>query len=113
MRYGTLVSSDPLAPPGGSLMTVIGTKFGVPIEGWHTESGPGVYEAALQYGEVKEMADKAGLFKYVPRMKHCFCGVLMELQVRGKMSREQIWHYALLYGKTKRRPSRKLRSFAW
>ncbi|KAF8475891.1 hypothetical protein BDZ91DRAFT_197679 [Kalaharituber pfeilii] len=40
-------------------------KFKVDIEGWHTESGPGVYEAALEYQEVDEMADRAGLFKYV------------------------------------------------
>lgn len=40
-------------------------KFNVGIEGWHTESGPGVFEAALSFGEVKQMADKAGLFKYV------------------------------------------------
>ncbi|KAL4927538.1 glutamine synthetase family protein [Aspergillus undulatus] len=40
-------------------------QFKCEIEGWHTESGPGVYEAALQFGEAKEMADKAGLFKYV------------------------------------------------
>lgn len=40
-------------------------KFRVDIEGWHTESGPGVYEAALEYQEVDEMADRAGLFKYI------------------------------------------------
>lgn len=39
-------------------------KFRCDIEGWHTESGPGVYEAALEYGEVKAMADKAALFKF-------------------------------------------------
>ncbi|KAH9845888.1 putative glutamine synthetase [Teratosphaeria destructans] len=39
------------------------SKFRCDIEGWHTESGPGVYEAALEYGEIKEMADKAALFK--------------------------------------------------
>ena len=38
-------------------------QFRCDIEGWHTESGPGVYEAALEYGEIKEMADKAALFK--------------------------------------------------
>jgi glutamine synthetase len=38
-------------------------QFRCNVEGWHTESGPGVYEAALEYGEVKEMADKAALFK--------------------------------------------------
>ncbi|MCJ1248201.1 hypothetical protein MMC30_005418 [Trapelia coarctata] len=40
-------------------------KFRCNIEGWHTESGPGVYEAALEFCEIKQMADKAGLFKYV------------------------------------------------
>lgn len=39
------------------------SAFRCDIEGWHTESGPGVYEAALEYGEIKEMADKAALFK--------------------------------------------------
>ncbi|KAK4989777.1 hypothetical protein LTR50_002951 [Elasticomyces elasticus] len=38
-------------------------KFRCNIEGWHTESGPGVFEAALEYGEVKQMADRAALFK--------------------------------------------------
>ena len=36
-------------------------KFGCDIEGWHTESGPGVYEAALEYGDIQHMADKAAL----------------------------------------------------
>ena len=40
-------------------------KFRCNIEGWHTESGPGVYEAALEYGDIKDMADKAALFKLV------------------------------------------------
>ncbi|TVY56487.1 Type-1 glutamine synthetase 2 [Lachnellula cervina] len=40
-------------------------KFNCGIEGWHTESGPGVFEAALSFGEIQQMADKAGLFKYV------------------------------------------------
>ncbi|KXT17200.1 hypothetical protein AC579_329 [Pseudocercospora musae] len=39
------------------------SKFRCDIEGWHTESGPGVYEAALEYGEIRAMADKAALFK--------------------------------------------------
>lgn len=40
-------------------------KFRCNIEGWHTESGPGVYEAALEYGEIRQMADRAALFKLV------------------------------------------------
>ncbi|RCI12936.1 hypothetical protein L249_0937 [Ophiocordyceps polyrhachis-furcata BCC 54312] len=41
--------------------------FGCDIEGWHTESGPGVFEAALEYNEAAEMADRASLFKYAVR----------------------------------------------
>ncbi len=39
------------------------TKFNVPIEGLHTETGPGVYEAAIKYSEAVEAADRAVLFK--------------------------------------------------
>ena len=39
------------------------TKFGVPIEGLHTETGPGVYEAAIAYSKILEAADRAVLFK--------------------------------------------------
>lgn len=38
-------------------------KFGVPLEGLHTETGPGVYEAAIVYDEVIKSADKAALLK--------------------------------------------------
>ena len=38
-------------------------KFGVPLEGLHTETGPGVYEAAITYSEILEAADRAVLFK--------------------------------------------------
>ena len=31
--------------------------FGVPIEGLHTETGPGVYEAAILFSEALEAAD--------------------------------------------------------
>jgi len=38
-------------------------RFDVPIEGLHTETGPGVYEAAITYGEPLKGADRAVLFK--------------------------------------------------
>jgi glutamine synthetase len=38
-------------------------KFGVPLEGLHTETGPGVYEAAILYSDILEAADRAVLFK--------------------------------------------------
>lgn len=37
--------------------------FEVPIEGLHTETGPGVLEAAICYTDVMEAADRAALFK--------------------------------------------------
>ncbi|KAI5291187.1 hypothetical protein KEM54_005971 [Ascosphaera aggregata] len=39
-------------------------EFQCNIESWHTESGPGVFEAALEFGEAKEIADRASLFKH-------------------------------------------------
>ena len=38
-------------------------QFGIPIEGLHTETGPGVYEAAILYSEALESADRGVLFK--------------------------------------------------
>ncbi|MCB1157240.1 MAG: glutamine synthetase [Leptospiraceae bacterium] len=38
-------------------------EFKVPVEGLHTETGPGVYEAGILYSEALEAADRAVLFK--------------------------------------------------
>ncbi len=38
-------------------------EFDIPIEGIHTETGPGVYEAAITYADILESADRATLFK--------------------------------------------------
>ncbi|MCU0950055.1 MAG: glutamine synthetase [Burkholderiaceae bacterium] len=37
--------------------------FGVPIEGLHTETGPGVFEAAIVFSDALEAADRGLLFK--------------------------------------------------
>ena len=37
--------------------------FGVELEGFHTETGPGVYEAAIRHDRALEAADKGALFK--------------------------------------------------
>jgi glutamine synthetase len=37
--------------------------FGVPLEGLHCETGPGVFEAAILYDSALEAADRAQLFK--------------------------------------------------
>jgi glutamine synthetase len=38
-------------------------QFGVPIEGLHTETGPGVFEAAIAFSDALTQADRAILFK--------------------------------------------------
>lgn len=38
-------------------------RFEVPLEGLHTETGPGVLEAAIQYADARVAADRAVLFK--------------------------------------------------
>lgn len=38
-------------------------QFGIPVEGMHTETGDGVYEACIEYTSVVEAADKSALFK--------------------------------------------------
>ncbi len=38
-------------------------QFGVPLEGIHTETGPGTYEAAIVYANILEAGDRAILFK--------------------------------------------------
>jgi glutamine synthetase len=45
-----------------ALMDELGA-FGIPIEGLHTETGPGVLEAAIQATDTLEAADRAVLFK--------------------------------------------------
>lgn len=37
--------------------------FDIPVEGLHTETGPGVYEAAIHYADAVVAADRAALFK--------------------------------------------------
>ena len=39
------------------------TDFGIPIEGLHTETGNGVYEACIKYSDIEVAADYAALFK--------------------------------------------------
>ncbi len=39
------------------------TNFDIALEGLHTETGPGVYEAAILHDEIVRAADKATLFK--------------------------------------------------
>ncbi|BCS17481.1 glutamine synthetase family protein [Aspergillus puulaauensis] len=62
-------------------------RFNCPIEGWHTEGGPGVYEAALKVSPVNEMADKAALFKLLAKsigIKHGITPCFMAKPIQGQ-----------------------------
>ena len=73
-RFGGLTPLDPgmfgysavRAGMSQELMEDIFTgmaAFDVPLEGLHTETGPGVYEAAITYDDMLPAADKGALFK--------------------------------------------------
>jgi len=38
-------------------------SFGIPVEGIHTETGDGVYEACIEFSDLIEAADRSALFK--------------------------------------------------
>eukprot|EP01117_Protostelium_nocturnum_P000686 TRINITY_DN1080_c2_g1_i1.p1 TRINITY_DN1080_c2_g1~~TRINITY_DN1080_c2_g1_i1.p1 ORF type:complete len:484 (-),score=156.06 TRINITY_DN1080_c2_g1_i1:42-1493(-) len=76
-------------------------KFGIPLEGFHTETGPGVLEAAIQFSSALEAADRAVLFKMATKeLAHPFgiiptfmakpsaslpgCGGHMHMSLKGK-----------------------------
>lgn len=55
-------------------------QFDIPIEGLHTETGPGVLEAAIIYDEILAAADKATIFKTAVKeiaYKHNFIASFM------------------------------------
>lgn len=58
----SLLRSSLNAPFFRDLMELT-ADFGVPLEGLHTETGPGVYEAAITVDDALEAADRAVLFK--------------------------------------------------
>lgn len=51
-------------------------KFDVNLEGWHTETGPGVFETAIGYCPATKLADKATLFKLCARTVGAQYGIM-------------------------------------
>lgn len=54
--------------------------MGIEIEGFHTETGPGVYETAIRYADARTAADQAALFKTVVKIlaqKHALLATFM------------------------------------
>lgn len=74
-------------------------KFNCALEGWHTETGPGVFEAALAFGEISQMADKAALFKYGSLHIPCVCNLLIQ-QICHQSNSDPVRHNTLLHGQT-------------
>ena len=61
--------------------------FGVPIEGLHTETGPGVYEVAIEFSDALEQADRSVLFKAGTKEIAARFGVMPSFMAK--------WHAAL------------------
>jgi glutamine synthetase len=57
-------------------------QFRVPLEGLHTETGPGVYEAAILYSEALEAADRAVLFKTAAKEIAARFGILASFMAK-------------------------------
>ena len=81
-------------------------KFQCDIEGWHTESGPGVFEAALEFSEIREMADRASLFKYAPGRAVLYranLDLISGCQIHRQVRSYQVWHPTVLHGQAQAR----------
>ncbi|MES2774894.1 MAG: glutamine synthetase family protein [Bacteroidota bacterium] len=61
--FGYSVLRSSLQQPYFSDLFELLKKFNIPLEGLHTETGPGTYEAAITYSGMLEAADRAVLFK--------------------------------------------------
>ena len=61
--FGYSVLRSTLKNPFFSDLFELLTKFDIPIEGLHTETGPGTYEAAIAHSGILEAGDRAVLFK--------------------------------------------------
>ena len=54
----------------------LGAEMDFPLEGLHTETGPGVLEAAIIHAEAVEAADRAALFKTFCKVLAQRCGLM-------------------------------------
>ncbi len=62
-NFGYSVLRSSLSNPYFSDLFDLLKKFDIPLEGLHTETGPGVLEAAMVHSDALEAADRAALFK--------------------------------------------------
>ncbi|OJJ50624.1 hypothetical protein ASPZODRAFT_148100 [Penicilliopsis zonata CBS 506.65] len=76
----------------------ISSQFKCNIEGWHTEGGPGVYEAALKVCNVNEMADRVSLFKFLTKslgMEYGITPCFMAKPIQGQAGNSGHIHISL------------------
>lgn len=59
-------------------------KMDIPLEGWHTETGPGVLEAAITYTDAVALADRALLFKTTVKQIGLKHGVMPSFMAKVK-----------------------------
>ncbi|KAI9887898.1 MAG: hypothetical protein M1823_000286 [Watsoniomyces obsoletus] len=79
-------------------------SFKCDIESWHTETGPGVFEAALEFCPITEMADRACLFKYLAKsigIKHGITPCFMAKPREGMPGNSGHMHISLVDDKGK------------
>jgi glutamine synthetase len=60
--------------------------FGIPLEGLHTETGPGAFEAAIRYDTALAAADGAGLFKAAVKELAGRCGLVASFMAKWSAS---------------------------
>lgn len=60
--------------------------FGIPLEGLHTETGPGVYEAAIEASPALEAADRGVLFKTACKQIAQPFGIMPSFMAKWDMS---------------------------
>ncbi|BFZ53792.1 hypothetical protein PYCC9005_000823 [Savitreella phatthalungensis] len=72
--------------------------FDCPLEGWHTETGPGVYEGALAFCELERMADRGAMFKFLCKnvgLQHGVTPSFMAKPVQGLSGNSGHMHVSL------------------
>ncbi|KAI7855532.1 hypothetical protein BDC45DRAFT_549446 [Circinella umbellata] len=77
--------------------------FKVDLESWHTETGPGVFEAAIKYTDAKEAGDRACLFKTSMKqiaLRHGFLACFMAKPYQDLSGCSGHIHFSLVDNKT-------------
>ena len=87
-------------------------EFNCGIEGWHTESGPGVFEAVSHALAAILRQNADNMTGSAVRRNQRHGRQSLPLQTRRQVHRLQIRHNTLLHGEAARRPPRKQRTYA-